>query len=350
MGSLSQVQLGQPQQDSLPKRKPLLELKDLSVAFRKPRGTIGSTSSIFTAVDQVRFEIFESEFVSLVGESGSGKSTIARCILLLTRPSSGSIIYKGSDIFKMKSHDLLNYRREVQIVYQDPFESLNPRQDVFSAVSAPIRHLVGEKNRSVLLKEVTDLLIEVDLDPSVVSHKFPHQLSGGERQRINIARALAAKPKVLIADEPVTMLDATQRFNILSLLMKLKETRNLTVLMITHDLPSAQLVSDRTLVIYLGRIVEQGSTRDVIQQPHHPYVELIMSSIPKPAWLSEQAGERQPQYSIEESMGIMNGCSFMPRCKYALPICKTTVPLLEEKSPKHDVACHNPINIGKKDS
>ena len=301
-------------------------------------------------MDHVRFEIFESEFISLVGESGSGKSTIARCILLLTRPSSGSIIYKGSDITKLKRKDLVNYRREVQIVYQDPFESLNPRQDVFSAVSAPIRHLIGEKSKSVLVKEVSDLLMEVDLDPSVVFHKYPHQLSGGERQRINIARALAAKPKMLIADEPVTMLDATQRFNVLSLLMKLKETRNLTVLMITHDLPSAQLVSDRTLVIYLGKIVEQGSTRDVIQLPHHPYVELIMSSIPKPAWLSEQGGAKQPQHSIEESMEILTGCSFTPRCKYALPICKTDVPLLEEKTPKHYAACHSPLYIEKNNS
>ncbi|MFI5419473.1 MAG: oligopeptide/dipeptide ABC transporter ATP-binding protein [Nitrososphaerales archaeon] len=341
---MSQVQLRQ--QDLSDQRRPILELNDLTVAFRKVRGIMSSTSSIFTAVDHVSFEIFESEFISLVGESGSGKTTIARCITLLTNPSSGTIAYKGSDITKMKGKDLVNYRREVQIVYQDPFESLNPRQDVFSIVSAPIKHLLGEKNKSVLMNEVSDLLREVGLDPLIVLHKYPHQLSGGERQRINIARAFAAKPKLLIADEPVTMLDATQRFNVLSLLMKLKETRNLTVLMITHDLPSAQLVSDRTFVVYLGKIVEQGFTRDVIQHPHHPYVELIMSSIPKPNWLSEQAGAKQGR-GIEESIGMLRGCSFTPRCKYSLPICKNDEPSLQEKTPKHFAACHNPINVEK---
>jgi len=348
---MSQVQLGE-QQRGLPEhsqqRKPLLELNDLTVGFMKVKGLFGSASSIFTAVDHIRFEIFESEFISLVGESGSGKSTIARCITLLTRPSSGSIIYRGKDISTLKGEDLVNYRREVQIIYQDPFESLNPRQDVFSIVSAPIKHLVGEKNKSVLVKQVSDLLREVELDPAVVLHKYPHQLSGGERQRVNVARALAARPKLLIADEPVTMLDATQRFNVLSLLMKLKETRNLTVLMITHDLPSAQLVSDRTIVIYLGKIVEQGSTRDVIKRPHHPYVELIMSSIPRPAWLSDKSSAKFQELSIEESMSVISGCSFTPRCKYALPVCRTTVPLLQEKTPNHYASCHNPINVENK--
>jgi peptide/nickel transport system ATP-binding protein len=344
---MSQVRLGVEQKGFPDGRQgePLLQLNDLTVGFMKIKGLLGSGSSIFTAVDHVRFSIFESEFISLVGESGSGKTTIARCITLLTRPSSGSITYRGKDIAKLKGEDLVNYRREVQIVYQDPFESLNPRQDVFSIVSAPIRHLLGEKKKSVLVNQVSDLLTEVGLDPAIALHKYPHQLSGGERQRVNVARALAARPKLLIADEPITMLDATQRFNILTLLMKLKETRNLTLLMITHDLPSAQLVSDRTVVIYLGKIVEHGSTRDVIQNPLHPYVELIMSSIPRTAWLSEQSSTKLQELSIEESMSVLRGCSFTPRCKYALPMCKTTVPLLEEKKKNHYASCHNPINV-----
>jgi oligopeptide/dipeptide ABC transporter ATP-binding protein len=346
MGSLPQVRLAEEQKDLAEGRQgiPLLQLNDLTVGFMKVKGLLSSTPSIFTAVDHVRFSIFESEFISLVGESGSGKTTIARCITLLTRPSSGSIIYRGKDISKLKGEELVDYRREVQIVYQDPFESLNPRQDVFSIISAPIRHLLGEKRKPTMLSQVSDLLQEVGLDAGIVLHKYPHQLSGGERQRVNIARALAAKPKLLIADEPVTMLDATQRFNILTLLMKLKEAHNLTLLMITHDLPSAQLVSDRTVVIYLGKIVEQGSTRDVIQKPLHPYVELIMSSIPRSSWLSEESGAKFQELSIEESMNILNGCSFTPRCKYAQSICRTTVPLLEQKKPNHYASCHYPLN------
>jgi peptide/nickel transport system ATP-binding protein len=341
MGGLSQVRLELNREAGMP----LLQVENLEVAFRRQEGFLGRQSLGITAVHNVSFNIFEGEFVALVGESGSGKSTIARCIALLTPPTGGSIKYNGLEITRLKGRALSEYRRNVQIIYQDPFESLNPRQDVFDAIASPIRNLRGEKRHSALEAAVLDLLAEVGLDPWRVLYKLPHQLSGGERQRVNIARALASQPKLLIADEPITMLDAAQRFNILSLLLELKSKRNLSVLMITHDLASAKLVSERVLVIYLGRIVEQGYTSEVILKPHHPYVEMIMDSMPRDGWLSAASGEQG--LSIEDSLNVQSGCVFAPRCKYVTQICYEREPLLDEKSLRHEAACYNPINISR---
>jgi oligopeptide/dipeptide ABC transporter ATP-binding protein len=229
------------------------------------------------------------------------------------------------------------------MVFQDPFEALNPRQNVYAIVSTPIRHILGEKNDSRIRKTVSDLLNEMELEPSQVMDKFPHQLSGGERQRVNIARALAPKPNLLIADEPITMLDAAQRLSILKLLLELKKNRDLTLIMITHDLASAKVTSDRTLVMYRGKVVEVGRTIDVVTSPHHPYVELIMKSVPQ-VQKSLEPPSAKSLWS-EESANVQGGCIFRLRCEYAQDLCTRVEPPLEEKSNSHFAACHFALNL-----
>jgi oligopeptide/dipeptide ABC transporter ATP-binding protein len=323
----------------------MLKMEHLSVSFVK-KGRIGSgKSSVVKAVDDASFELDESEVLSLVGESGSGKTTIARCVVGLVPPTSGKLYYRGVDLEEIRRKDMRAYRREVQVIYQDPFESLNPRLDVFTQVSLPLRRLLGINSHRDLVNRVSRLLLEVGLDPGTAIDKLPHQLSGGERQRVNIARALAPDPKLLVADEPITMLDASQRVNILSLLMELKRKRNLTVLMITHDLASARVTSDRTAVMYLGRMVELGPTDAVLSKPIHPYSELVLSSTPniKRGINTEVTDEKQEVQEMPET-----GCNFTPRCRYATDVCSKVRPSLEAKAASRLAACHNPRNTSAK--
>ncbi len=338
---MSQVRLAESQNESV-NPAPLLQVSHLGVVFTRQRGIFGKSSTV-KAVNDISFDIRESEIISLVGESGSGKTTVARCIMRLASPTSGAILYRGVDISSLRGRKSIDYLREVQMIFQDPFESLNSRQDAFTALSIPLRRLSGESNHSKLLERVTQLLSEVGLNPESVMYKLPHELSGGERQRVSIARALASDPKLLVADEPITMLDASQRLNILSLLMELKEKRNLTILIITHDLASAKAMSDRTAIIYLGNLVELGPTEASLSRPHHPYTELILSSTPR------LTGETQVApgfvHEIDESMEVKSGCVYAPRCKYSTEICGRVEPELLEKSRAHYAACHNSLNV-----
>ncbi|MGI0080022.1 MAG: ABC transporter ATP-binding protein, partial [Nitrososphaerales archaeon] len=281
----------------------------------------------------------------VVGETGSGKTTLARCILALTTPDSGSIKCLGADVARLNGEALRRYRQRVQIVYQDPYESLNPYQDVHKIVSTPIQLLLKEHDRGRIEERVSNVLSDVGLDQNEVMRRYPHQLSGGQRQRVNIARALAPEPELLIADEPITMLDAEQRLNILSLLRSLKDSRKLTVLMITHDLASARLTSDRIIVMYLGKIVETGPTREVVSQPHHPYVELVLDAAPRPQADSLGKDDFYELPSMEDSlMQLKGGCVFAPRCKYAAKLCEDVEPKLTGISAGRQVACHYPTN------
>lgn len=322
---------------------PLLEVRDLCVTFRRKRGFIRQRTSVITAAHHLSFSVSESEIFSVVGESGSGKTTLGRCLLAVAKPTSGAILWKGQDLSALRGEALKEFRRSVQIVYQDPYESLNPRSDVYKTVSDPIRNLLGEKDEAVLEAKVTGLLREVGLNPGKYMHRFPHQLSGGERQRVNLARALAPGPKILVADEPTTMLDASQRVNILSLLMKLKAERNLTIILITHDLAVARLMSSRISVMFLGRLVEVGPAEDVVSGPRHPYAELIMEAIPD---LGKDVDASDFLVTIEESEMVTRGCVFRPRCRYATSRCGEEEPGLLQESPGHSVACYNPLNTG----
>ena len=296
-----------------------------------------------TAVEDISFDLGESEILSLVGESGSGKTTVARCIMGLATPTSGTIKFQNNPVTGLKGGALKNYLKNVQMIFQDPFESLYPRFDVYSTVSIPIRQLTGETNREVIRETVSRLMQEVGLDPVETMYKLPHQLSGGERQRVSIAKSLASNPKVLIADEPITMLDASHRLNILSLILNLKARRNLSVLLITHDLASAKFMSDRTAVMYRGRLLEIGETSAILSRPRHPYTELILNSTPKLA----KSENRTIAQKDGAEIGFVpeRGCIFQPRCKYSTPECLQAQPPLEKKSGPILAACYNPLNV-----
>ena len=340
---MSQVQLGsKPTNEEGQAHTSLLNVTNLSVYFKSQVGTFRRKENTIKAVNDISFSIEKSELVAIVGESGSGKTTLARCILGLTRPTSGSIVYNGTDITKIKERNMRDYRRAVQIIYQDPFESLTPRLNVFDTLAIPLRELLNIKNTEEIIVRVRALLEEVGLDPAQVMYRYPHQLSGGQRQRVNIARALAPNPKLLVADEPITMLDAAQRLNILYLLSDLQRKRDLTVLLITHDLGSARLICKRMMVMYLGKVVEVGETDVILSKPHHPYVELILNAMP--SLTSKNPYENQQLSWIEDSANIRKGCVFQPRCKYSLDICKEEMPPLTQKAQSDYTACHNPIN------
>jgi oligopeptide/dipeptide ABC transporter ATP-binding protein len=336
---LSQIQLDESQSNN---REPILRVQNLTVTFTRSRGFFDRKNSAVKAVDNVSFDISQSQLTCIVGESGSGKTTLARCIARLTNPISGSIRYNNAEVTKLSGSVLRNYRRDVQMIFQDPFESLDPGQDVYSAISTPMRQLTSLREKSQLFARVSEVLEEVGLIPGEVIHRYPHQLSGGQRQRVNIARALATNPKLLIADEPITMLDAAQRMNVLSLLLELKEKRHLTVLMITHDLVSARITSQKTLVMYMGKLVEIGETTMILKNPHHPYVETLLESSPS-LTVPNQFDQisRDPD---EERTALNRGCVFLPRCKYATQVCSDVSPPLEEKTKSHLAACHNPLN------
>lgn len=339
---MSQVQLGQGNSGGV-KGSTMLEVKDLVVHFTSGSGLFRKTGgSTIKAVDKISFSVGKSEVVAVVGESGSGKTTLGKCLVGLVDATSGTVKVDGTDISQVKKLDSKQYRRDVQMIYQDPFESLTPRMTVYDTLAMPLIQLLEMKDKEQIKARVKELLEETGLDPAEVMYRFPHQLSGGQRQRVNIARALAPNPKLLIADEPITMLDAAQRINILYLLSELRRKHNLTILMITHDLASAKLLCERVLVMYLGKIVEAGQTDVVLKTPTHPYVELILGALP--TLTSVNPYNESKLTWIEDTGFNRQGCVFEPRCKYKTEICKTTEPSMEARAAKHLAACHHPLN------
>jgi peptide/nickel transport system ATP-binding protein len=320
----------------------ILQITNLSIDFVQEKGMIVKRKLIIEAVHDLSLNILANESFSLVGESGSGKTTVARCILGLERDYKGSISYVGREVKNLHGKELLDFRRDVQMVFQDPYESLNPRESVFEIISLPIRQLTRVSSESELRANVRRLIEEVGLDPQIAFNKYPHQLSGGERQRVNIARALASNPRVLVADEPITMLDAAQRLNILRLFIQLRQSRQLTLLMITHDLPSARIVSDRTGIMYRGRLVEIGSTDSVFVTPHHPYAEEVKQATPS---LKRTLSEVDLKEIALGGTELEQGCVYRPRCSRAIGLCGQAEPLLEEKSKRHYAACYNALNL-----
>ncbi len=337
---MSQIQLGAI--SDVPETRPLIEVKNLKVFFSQGRGFFTRHAITIKAVNDVSFIIGRSEIVSLVGESGSGKTTIGRCIAGLAPINSGSIKYEGIEVTGLKGKNLVRYHRDVQMIFQDPYASLNPRRNVLTTISIPIRRLNGEKDKSKIKEQVKGLLVEVGLDPIAVMNKLPHQLSGGERQRVNIARCLASNPKLLVADEPTSMLDASQRLNILVLLDQLRKNRNLTILLITHDLASAKRIGGRTAILYRGKLMELGSTSSLLSIPHHPYTELLLNSSPRLEY--SKARYSDTMQTVKEEEYLNYGCVFRTRCRYATDICEKVEPELLEKSGSRFVACHNALN------
>lgn len=312
----------------------LIEVKNLSVHFpAKKKG------EFVYAVNDLSLKIFSGETLGLVGESGCGKSTTGRAILQLIRPTSGEVIFDGIDLTQLKGDHLRMARSDFQIIFQDPFASLNPRMTVGDIVGEPFK-IFGRAKGKALEQEVQDLLKSVGLNPKFV-RRYPHEFSGGQRQRVGIARALALKPKFIVADEPISSLDVSIQAQILNLLMDLKEQYNLTLLFIAHDLAAVRHISHRVAVMYLGRIVELADRDSIYQEPLHPYTQALLSSIPIPHPKLQRSRERIIlQGEVPSPIRPPGGCSFHTRCPQAMPHCSLQRPTLKEYKPNHFAACH----------
>jgi oligopeptide transport system ATP-binding protein len=298
------------------------------------------------AVDDVSFELRAGETLGLVGESGCGKSTLARCIARLYDITSGSVVFEGNDISKYKRRQLRPVRRDLQMVFQDPYASLNPRKRVGAILSDPLRiHHAGSRDQ--IRQRVLELLELVGLSPEHIN-RYPHEFSGGQRQRIGVARALALKPKLVIADEPVSALDVSIRAQVINLLDDLQDELSLTYIFIAHDLGVVRHVSDRIAVMYLGKIVEISPAEELYTHPVHPYTEALLSAVPIPdPDLSAQRQQIVLEGDVPSPISPPSGCRFHPRCRYATEICTTEEPALTRHgSLGHLAACHHPLELG----
>ena len=319
--------------------EPLLRTEGLTRHFKV--GKLISRRQRLHAVDDVSLEIGRGEIVALVGESGSGKSTIARLLALVYKPTSGEIYFEGKPVSRLRSRrDRLAYSSNVPMVFQDPYSSINPAYRISHGIKRGIRLHRRELDRAGRRREEDRVLDEVGLvPPGKMLTKFPHELSGGQRQRVGFAQALAFRPKLIVADEPVSMLDVSIRIGILNLMSELREREGVSFLYITHDVASARYIADRVLVMYAGHLVEEGPTEDVIQRPKHPYTQLLVSAVPDPRaelGISDAADVGEPPKVINPT----EGCRFRGRCPYRIETCDTVTPLLREIGPRRLVACH----------
>lgn len=322
-------------------RMELLKVEALRKYF-DVRAGLGMAHKKVRAVDDISFSIERETVFALVGESGCGKSTVARLILKLIPPTSGRILFKGRDLSDLKGDSLKEFRRSVQIVFQDPFASLNPRKTVFSTISEPLKIHKLAKGRD-LRDIVVSLLNKVGLDRDVLD-RYPHEFSGGQRQRICIARALSVSPELIVADEPLSALDVSIQAQILNLLKEIKEQSRLSFLFISHDLNVVRYFSDRIAVMYLGRIVEASPTDELFQRPLHPYTEMLLSSTPKIGAKPKREPHLIDSGDIPSPHNIPSGCPFHPRCQRRFDPCDSIYPELREPSEDEFkgrfVACH----------
>ncbi|HEV2581935.1 MAG TPA: ABC transporter ATP-binding protein [Ktedonobacteraceae bacterium] len=308
---------------------PILEAVHLRKYFPLRGVRLMGPQQAVHAVEDTTLALYPGRALALVGESGSGKTTVARLLARLYEPTSGDIRFRGQ-VVQGSSGTLKTYRKRVQLVFQDPFASLNSVHDVRYHLSRPLRIHGHVRVKLQETSQILSLLNRVSLSPAEqFISKYPHQLSGGQRQRVAIARALAAQPEVLLADEPVSMLDVSIRLDVLNLLLKLKEEERLAVLFITHDIASARYFAEDTLVMYAGQSVEGGPSEDVIQQPKHPYIRLLISAVPDPQHLGPGREKAAPLPARGEIPSLINpptGCRFHPRCPHAMDICRERFP------------------------
>ncbi len=317
---------------------PVIEVDHASQSFKTRRGVIHALRDVSVSLEA-------GEVLCLVGESGSGKTTLGKMIAGLRRPTDGRVLFEGRDIWTSSREEFARYRRAVQIVHQDPYASLNPVQRVRDILAAPLERHRITRGRSTLAR-IREILTQVDLTPpDDFLDKFPHQLSGGQRQRVSIARALTLSPRVIVADEAVSMVDTSIRVSLLNTLLRLREELGVAFLFITHDLGIAKYFgwSGSTAVMYLGRVVERAPTRDLIAEPHHPYTRALLSAIPEPDPVLTRAKEKLLLRSLEipSLLHLPPGCAFHPRCPlFEAGLCDTEMPALTPLPGRRELACH----------
>ena len=318
----------------------LIDVRDLQMHFPVTKGVIfQSRVGEVKAVDGVSFQIMRGETLGLVGESGSGKTTLGRCILQLLRPTGGQVRFRGEYLTELPGKDIRALRRELQIIFQDPYGSLNPRMTVGSIVEEPlIIHKLGDKDERK--RRVAELFEVVGLNPNMMD-RYPYEFSGGQRQRIGIARALAVNPTFIVCDEPVSALDVSIQAQVINLLRSLQERFELTYLFIAHDLSVVRHISDRVAVMYLGKIVEITDRDELYRDPKHPYTRALLSAVPIPDPVVEATRERIILTGdVPSPINPPSGCSFHPRCPFAMDVCREVTPVLKSTSEGHSVACH----------
>ncbi|MER9178585.1 ABC transporter ATP-binding protein [Mesorhizobium sp. M0955] len=329
----------------MPDTADILRLENLKVHFPIHGGlfdrVLGRPAGAVRAVDGIDLTVRRGEIVALVGESGSGKTTVGRVITKLAQPTGGRLLFDDRDMTSVQGFSTLrSYRHRVQMIFQDAYQALNPRHTVFDVVAEPLRSLRLVENRTQLTERIREALAAAGLNPpDDFFARFPHELSGGQRQRVVIAGALAVKPELIVADEPVSMLDVSIRAQILQVLVDLRDKHNMALLFITHDLPLAWLIADRIAVLYLGRLVEIGSADEITFNPRHPYTVALRNSTPQIGGDAARSELPTLQGEVPSAANVPRGCRFHPRCPLAFDHCKEEEPPAVEVGPQHRSAC-----------